>query len=282
MEVKQRGTAFGHRIILFFYNIFGYNFVAFILNFVAFYYVLFTPSVKKSLKSYYEHQNIELTTLTYFKHIKMFSLSIFDRFVSRIKPQDLVFNIKNQAVIKELDSGGIVLFSHVGSWASAAHSLKDELSTMNIVMRENSNENISKVENEQERDNEENVKIIDLNQGAIAANIQIANALMSNELVALMADRAVDKRQSVEVEFFGSKVFINKNPFDIARRLNRPLVAIFVMNTTFKNYDLSLHLIAKGSVNEMAQEYMNVLEDIMKKFPTQWYNFYDFFKEVKV
>lgn len=282
MEIKQRGSASGHRIILFFYSFLGYNFVSFLLNFVAFYYIFFTPSVKKSLQSYYEHQGISLSYINYFKHIKMFSFSIFDRFVSRLNPEELKFNIINKDVIEELEDGGIILFSHVGSWSSAAHSLKNELQTMNIVMRENTKETIAKVENEQKRYNEQNVKIIDLNQGTIASNIQIANALMNKELVALMSDRVVDKRQSTKVSFFGSAVAINKTPFDIAKRVNKPLVAIFVMRSGVKEYDLSLHSIQEKSVEGASQEYADILENIMKKYPEQWYNFYDFFKEVKI
>jgi len=282
MEVKQRGTAFGHRIILAIYTLVGYDFVAFILNFVALYYVLFTPAVKKSLQSYYKHQGVKLSYRNYFRHIKMFSLSIFDRFVSRLNPEELKFNIINKNVIAKLENGGVVLFSHVGSWASAAHSLKDELQTMNIVMRENAKETISKVENEQKRNNEQNVKIIDLNQGAIASNIQIANALMNKELVALMSDRVTDSRHSTTVSFFGSNVSINKTPFDIANRLDKPLVAIFVMRSGVKEYELSLHSIEAKTLQELSQQYADILEDIMKKYPQQWYNFYDFFKEVKV
>lgn len=279
MEIKQRGNAFGYKALLLAYNIFGYRLVAFILNFVALYYLFFTPSVKKSMQSYYEHQGLCLTNKMYFNHIKTFALSIFDRFVSRIKPQDLSFKIYNRDILKELDKGGIVLLSHVGGWASAAYCLKDELPPMNIVMRESTQKNIHKVEESHKRHNEHNLKIIDLNQGSIAANIQIANALMNNELVALMADRVIDDRQTVKVEFFGSKVKINKNPFDIALRLKRPLVAIFVMNIGIKKYDLTLNIIKQDTLELMSQSYSDMLKNILIEHPNQWYNFYDFFKQ---
>ncbi len=279
MEVKQRGNALGYRLLLLAYNIFGYKLVAFILNFVALYYLFFTPSVKKSMLSYYKHQGLILTNKLYFNHLKMFAISIFDRFVSRIKPEDLTFCVHNNDVINLLNkNGGVILLSHVGSWASAAHCLENELPPMSIVMRENTQENIHKVEQNNQRGNEQKVNIIDLNQGAIPANIQIANALMANELVALMADRAVDKRKAIEVDFMSSKVCINKNPFEIAQRVKKPLVAIFVTNHSLKKYNLVLKLIKDGSIEQMAQDYTNILQKIVKKYPNQWYNFYDFFK----
>ncbi len=279
MEIKQRGNALGHKVLLFIYRIFGYGFVAFILNFVALYYVFFTPSIRKSLQSYYKHQGIKLTNRVYFENIKAFSLSIFDRFVSRINPQDLSYTRYHTEVIDQLQDGGVILLSHVGSWASASNALGKKFPTMNIVMRENTQENINKVEESNKRANEDIVKIIDLNRGAIAANIQIANALMNKELVALMADRVVDARQVVTVDFFNSKVQINKNPFDIASRLKKPLVAIFVMNTGVKKYELSLNRINESSIEDMAQQYAALLEKTITKYPNQWYNYYDFFKE---
>jgi predicted LPLAT superfamily acyltransferase len=199
--------------------------------------------------------------------------------VSRIKPEDLTFCVHNSDVIELLNkNGGVILLSHVGSWASAAHCLKNELPPMSIVMRENTKENILNVEKSNQRENEQNVKIIDLNKGTISANIQIANALMNKELVALMADRAVDSCRVVEVEFFNQNININKNPFEISARIKKPLVAIFVLNHSLKKYDLILELIQESSIEKMAQDYTNLLQNIIKKHPYQWYNFYDFFK----
>ncbi|MEA3374409.1 MAG: lysophospholipid acyltransferase family protein [Campylobacterota bacterium] len=281
MEIKQRGSAFGYKILLLIYSIVGYRSVAFILNFVALYYLFFTPSVKKAMRSYYRHLGIEPTNRVYFNHIKMFALSIFDRFVSRINPEELKFDIHNLEALDLFEEGGIVLLSHVGSWATAAHCLQDGILSMHIVMRENTQENIYQVEQSNQRYNEQSVKIIDLNQGKMAANIQIANALINKEVVAMMADRAVDKMQVVEVDFFGSKVKMNKTPFEIAKRLNKPLVAIFVLNTGVKKYDLMFESIALGSITAMAQTYSDRLEKVLKKHPNQWYNFYDFFAGVK-
>lgn len=279
MEVKQRGNALGYKILLFIYKVLGYRFVAFILNFVALYYLFFTPSVKKSMRSYYEHQGIKFTNKAYFNHIKMFALSIFDRFVSRIKPEDLTFTIQDREKLKIFENGAIALLSHVGGWGSAAQCLKDRLPLMHVVMKENTQENISKIEQSRQRYNEQSVKIIDLNQGPIAANVQIANALMAKEIVAMMADRVVDRSKTVEVEFFGSRVQINKNPFDIVLRTKKPLATIFVINTGVKKYDLIFDIISLDSVTNMAQSYAKLLEDILKKHPEQWYNFYDYFKE---
>ena len=284
MAIKQYGNALGHKIILSIYNVLGYGFVSFILNFVALYYVAFTPSVKKSLESYYERLGVKLTYGVYFKHIKLFALSIFDRFVSRIKPDELSFERENRESFLSLRDGGIVLLSHIGGWATAAHSMQADIPAMNIVTREATKNEISELEKSQQRQNETKVKIIDLNQGAIAANVQIGNALMNKEVIAMMADRVADPKKVVEVEFLGSKVEINKNPFDIAFRFKKTLVATFVVLTRERHYKLIFETIDIDgkSLEEIAQEYMNILEEIIKKHPNQWYNFYDFFNPRKI
>jgi len=283
MGVKQYGGALGHKIILKIYDLTGYKFVSFILNFVAFYYALFTPSVKKSLSSYYKHLGIEFIFWVYFKHIRYFAHSIFDRFVSRIRPDELAFERENREAFMGLQEGGVVLLSHIGGWATAAHSLKAEIPPMHIVMREAQQDKVKRVEQESKRHNESGVKIIDLNDGAIAANIQIANALMSGEVIAMMADRVIDESKSIEVDFLGSKVFINKNPFDIAHRFKKKLVATFVVNIGLAKYKLFFREIdvKDKSLDEVAQEYMSILEEIIQKYPNQWYNFYDFFNHNK-
>ncbi len=284
MGIKQYGNALGHKIILAIYKVLGYRFVSFILNFVALYYVVFTPFVKRSLESYYEHLGLKLNYVAYFKHIKLFSLSIFDRFISRIKPDELSFERENREAFMSLQDGGIVLLSHIGGWATAGHSMRANIPPMNIVMYEATKDEISELEKSKQRQNETNVKIIDLNKGAIAANIQIANALMNKEVVAMMADRVTDPRKVISVEFLGSQVQINKNPFDIAYRFKKPLVATFVVLTREKHYKLIFENIVIGekSLEEIAQEYVNILTKIIKIYPNQWYNFYDFFNPRKI
>jgi len=281
MGVKQYGSGLGHKILLQIYNLLGYNMVYFVLNFIAFYYALLTPTVKKSLSSYYKHLKIDLTYLTYYRHVRYFAHSILDRYISRINPDKLMFERENKEVFLGLKDGGIVLLSHIGGWATAAHSLKADLPSIHIVMRDTQKNNIKEVEKEKKRKNESGVKIIDLNNGAIAANIQIANALMANEVIAMMADRVLDSNKTIDVTFLGTKVPINRNPFDIAYRFKKKLVATFVINIDKAKYKLVFREIKLDdkTLQEIAQEYMNILEEIIRLYPNQWYNFYDFFNQ---
>ena len=106
---------------------------------------------------------------------------------------------------------------------------------------------------------------------------------MNKEVVAMMADRVTNPKKVILVDFLGSQVEINKNPFDIAFRFKKSLVATFVVLTKEKHYKLIFKNIAidEKSLEEIAQEYMNILTEIIKIYPNQWYNFYDFFNQRK-
>ena len=279
MEIKQRGNALGYKLVLFLYRLFGYDFAVFILNFIAFYYLLFTPSVKRQMQRYYKLVDLPSNSKIYFLHIKQFAISIFDRFISRIAPKDLEFAIHNLDIVHRANEGGVVLLAHIGSWSTAAHCLEDGVMPMSIVMRENTQESIYKVEQSNKRYNEKSVKIIDLSLGSIATNIQIANALSNKEFVAMMADRVINPQHKIAVTILNQSVYINKTPFEIAKRLDKPLIALFVLQKGYRKYDLLFEKVEGRSVKETAQQYSDLLSRIIKNYPLQWYNFYDFFKK---
>jgi len=281
MDIAKKDNSLGYSLLLFIYKVLGYKAVSFILNFVALYYVLFARKVKVDLESFYNAQNIKLTNKIFFKHIKSFATSLLDRFVSRINPEDFTYNGVNQEYLDTFkESGGIVLLSHFGGWASSTHNLSTKnIPPMNVVMQDNTNKSMQEVEADVKDENKQNVKIIDVNQGAFATNIQIANVLMQGEIVAMMADRVADEKRKIKVKFFSKDVYINKDPFDIAKRMNKPMIVVHTINKGSREYEARYYKIdsENNTLEENAQNYMDILEDVVKEYPYQWYNFYDYF-----
>ena len=281
MDIAKKDNSLGYSLLLFIYKVLGYKAVSFILNFVALYYVLFARKVKVDLESFYNAQNIKLTNKIFFKHIKSFATSLLDRFVSRINPENFTYNGVNQEYLDTFkESGGIVLLSHFGGWASSTHNLSTKnIPPMNVVMQDNTNKSMQEVEADVKDENKQNVKIIDVNQGAFATNIQIANVLMQGEIVAMMADRVADEKRKIKVKFFSKDVYINKDPFDIAKRMNKPMIVVHTINKGSREYEARYYKIdsENNTLEENAQNYMDILEDVVKEYPYQWYNFYDYF-----
>ncbi|MEJ2497318.1 MAG: hypothetical protein P8Y43_07590, partial [Sulfurovaceae bacterium] len=130
------------------------------------------------------------------------------------------------------------------------------------------------------------LNVIDLHEGSMSVAIKVAKALQEKEIVGMMADRYLSKESAQEVEFFGKKVFINGNPFEVAYNRDIPLTALFSLRKGDYRYASYYHnlspfdrsLSKEESIAKVAQEYMHLLEGVIKDHPNQWFNHYDFFE----
>ncbi|RXI36542.1 lipid A biosynthesis acyltransferase, partial [Arcobacter cloacae] len=110
---------------------------------------------------------------------------------------------------------------HFGGWAASTNASHVN-NKLNIVMQEVLLEGIKKIEDSLPV--KESINIIDLNKGTIRVSVEIANALMNNEIVAIMGDRASNKKAEIEIDFFKRKANFNKNPFAIAYKTDKTIL----------------------------------------------------------
>lgn len=255
---------------------------------VTFFYFIFATNVKVALKDYYKHINKPFNNLIYFHHLRYFAICMCDRFVSKITPHSYTFNYDNHEYIHQLlKNGGIVAMSHFGGWATAGNCFKEY--PLSIVMQEILLKEIKEIEDKISKEEEKsNVKIIDISKDSIKAAIEIANALMENESVAMMADRSTIQKHNKEIEFFDTKANFNKNPFEIAYKTQKPLIVIFVIYQNLQTYKLEFleinmekNKIQEQEVQKAMQAYVKKFEATISEHPEQWFNFYNFWEEGK-
>jgi predicted LPLAT superfamily acyltransferase len=254
---------------------------------VTFFYFIFAKNVKESLKIYYKHLNIELTNKIYYEHLRIFAITMVDRFITKVDKESYTFLYDDKDVPLEIFSKGtILLFSHFGGWAASSNVSRSS-NKMNIVMQESLMDAIKDIENSIE--SKTNVSIIDLKTGSISVSVQIANALMNEEIVAIMGDRASNKKAAVTVEFLNENAYFNKNPFQIAYRMQKPILMYFVILVGMRTYkieylrvDVDKTKAEDEAILEALKIYVKEYESVIKRYPNQWLNFYDFWdKEFK-
>ncbi len=281
---KQRGSGWSIQLALYLYKLFGYKFLYYLLYPIAFFYFLVAKNAKESLKIYYKNLDIEFNNKIYFEHLRIFAICMVDRFVSKINPENYSFEYDNIEIpIKTLESGTVLVYSHFGGWAassSGAH-VKNKI---NIVMQEAMLDSIKKLENAIGLKSQ--INIIDLNQGAIAVSVQIANALMNEEVVTVMADRASNGKAEMEVVFLNKKAKFNKNPFQVAYKTDKPILAYFIILSGIQKYKVEYVKINMDrsktedeAVKAALTQYVNKLEEIVRQYPNQWFNFYNFWEK---
>ena len=287
MSHKQRVGGLVVRTLYKLYRLFGYKFVYFSLYFVVFYYFLFARNVRESLNIYYKHLNIKFSNTLYFKHLLHYAITTSDRFISKSNPElYTIINPDKKLLLQEIKNGSILLANHLGGWATAINYFNYSNTKFHIVMNEMMIKSAKEFEDIIEKKNTNSVNIIDLSKGSISSYITIANALLNNESVALMADRAIDPKDNYKIDFFGEKANFNKNPFVIAYKTKKPIILIFVVYEKLLQYkelfykvELDYNLPVEQAVTEGMEEYVEYLSSILIQYPTQWFNFYNFWEK---
>jgi len=287
VRTKQRGSGWSIKLVFNLYKLFGYKFIYYLLYPITFFYFIFSKNVKESLKIYYKHLNIKMTNKIYYEHLRIFAITMLDRFITKVDKESYTFLYDDKETPLEIfRKGTILLFSHFGGWA-ASSSVSRSSNKMNIVMQESMLDAIKSIEDSLE--SETNVSIIDLKTGPISVSVQIANALMNEEIVAIMGDRASNKKAVIEVDFLNEKAYFNKNPFQIAYKMDKPILIYFVILVGMQTYkieylrvDIDKTKAEDEAVFEAVTIYVKEYESIIKRRPNQWLNFYDFWdKEFK-
>lgn len=287
---QQRGSAWSIKLAYTLYKIFGYKFIYYLLYPITFFYFLMARNVKESLAIYYKHLNIEFNNRVYYEHLRVFAICLVDRFVSKVDPQSYDFVYENIEIPTNiLEYGTVLVYSHFGGWAASSTGAHVK-NKINIVMQEAMLDGIKKIEdsiNGQSKDEKSNLHIIDLSQGGISVSVQIANALLNEEVVAIMADRASNKKAELEVSFLNEPANFNKNPFQVAYKVDKPILAYFIILVGIKKYkveyiriDMDLSKKEDEAVEEALGKYVKKFEEIVKKYPNQWFNFYDFWEKI--
>ena len=280
---KQRGSGWSIQLSLFLYRIFGYKFFYYLLYPITFFYFLVAKNAKEPLKIYYQNLGIEFNNKIYYEHLRIFAICMTDRFISKIDPENYTFEYDNIEIpMKILESGTILVYSHFGGWAASTNGAHVK-NKINIVMQEVMIDSIKKLEKSIGLKSQLN--IIDLNKGTLAVTVQIANALMNEEVVTIMADRASNKKAEMEAVFLNKKAKFNKNPFQIAYKTDKPILAYFIILTGLQKYKVEYIKInidksktEDEAVKAALNQYVKKFEETVRQYPNQWFNFFDFWE----
>jgi predicted LPLAT superfamily acyltransferase len=283
MKTQQRGSGWSIALVFSLYKMLGYKFIYYLMYPVTFFYFIFASNVKESLKIYYKNIGLDFNNKIYYDHLRVFAICMVDRFISKVDAKSYNYLYDDiQTPTKILNNGTILLYSHFGGWAASSSSAH-VTNKINIVMQEVLLDGIKKIEDD--LDIKENINIIDLNQGTLSVSIQIANALMDNEIVAIMADRASNEKAELAIDFFGKNAKFNKNPFQIAYKMDKPILVYFIALVGMQKYkveyiivNIDKNLTEDEAILKAMKEYTNKYQQMLLKYPNQWFNFYNFWE----
>ncbi|WP_417887452.1 lipid A biosynthesis acyltransferase [Zunongwangia sp.] len=284
---KSRGAVLGYRIYITIIRTFGLYTAYFVLIFVALYFIFFAFKSTKSI-FYYFRRRFKYSTLksiwnvykTYFTFGKVqldrvaITAGLKERFTFEFD------GIKHIEKLREQKKGGILLTAHIGNFNLAKHFFDEKRTSavVNLVVTDFEHENIK---NYLERiTGKSAVKIIVLKDD-LSHIFKMNAALKNNELLVFAADRYLKMAKTWTADFLGSPAEFPQGPFKLAVRNNIPVLFVHIMRERHFHYHFYArpYISSKNKPKELLKTYIENLEKMVKKYPHQWYNFYDYWND---
>lgn len=113
----------------------------------------------------------------------------------------------------------------------------------------------------------------------------INSALSDGEIVSMPADRVVGSPRTLDLKFLGRQAAFPLGPFQTATMRGLDVLVVSVMKTSVKGYTIYVTPLAydhtalrKEQTRQLAESFVAELERRVRQYPTQWYNYFEFWK----
>ena len=285
------GSRVGQNALLFLFHYFnvtvGYAFLALVVPF----YMLFAHKGYLAIYRYFRRQHgyrrFKAFCKTYQNHY-VFGQCLLDRFATYAGRRNFfkIDIIGNEHFLRLLDGkkGFVTASSHTGNFELGGYLLHQEKKRIyGIVYGEEAKELMTK-----------RIETFGLNNiftvpvaGDMSHIFVLHEALKKGEIVSMPCDRNFGSAKTVECNFLNAKADFPQGAFAMAVMYDVPVIAIFVMKASLSNYRVYVrplsvenyeHLNKHDKINCLAQSFASELENIVRKYPEQWFNFYNFWK----
>ncbi len=294
-EGKSRGGVTGYRIFIWFLNNLGLRAAYGLLAFVAVYFIPFAPKATASAWHYFRRiqgwsffKSLPALYINYYR----FGQSLLDRIalLAGIRTHLTFFfdgeeNLHRLAAEKQ---AALLISAHIGNWEIAGNMFKHIGGKVNIVMYEAEHENLKRLLDsvQTEKSQVQNVNIIPLRDD-LSHVLELSRAVNAGELIALHGDRVPPGSKFFEFDFMGQKARFPSGPFYLAAKFRVPVCFVFACREARGHYHLFCtppkRYEVKGNPQErekalkgLIEDYVKTVEEKVKKYPYQWYNFYRF------
>ncbi len=180
------------------------------------------------------------------------------------------------------EDGFLMLSAHIGNYEIAGYTFRSERKTINPVVY--ADEKASVMANRNKMFGKTNVSMITLGQD-MDYLFEINRVLDEGNIVSFPSDRFMGSSRSVDCVFLGRTARFPQGPFRVAAMRGLDVLAVNVLKTGLKKYMIYVTPIdydrtaeRKEQTRQLAEGYVAELEKRLRQYPTQWYNFYDFWQ----
>lgn len=251
------------------------------------FYMLFGKGYKSTYRYFREgfgYGKLKAFWYVYVNHFR-FGQVVLDRFGAYAGKQ-YDFVVEGQPVSDELEmrpEGFLQLSCHVGNYEMSGYMVHSRHKKFYILAYAGETETI--MENRKRVFAEHNVEMIIVKEDL--SHLFALNAVFDNgDIVSMMADRVFGSQKTVECQFLSKTAHFPIGPFSVAVQKSAPVLAVFVMKESMRKYRIFIKRInydvtanKREQIAQLAQNFVSTLEEILRQYPTQWFNYYDFWKQ---
>ena len=180
--------------------------------------------------------------------------------------------------VARLGQGFISPSAHVGNWELAGRLLAGSTArTTHVVVAE---EEARELE-QWVRPDGGGVRFVTRSRPTIS--LELVAALRRGEVVAVQGDRALGTRGDVMIPFFEKPAPFPLGPFLLASAVRVPVVPAFCLLGADHRYAVKVgepFSVTRGEEVEAARAWVAMLEEVVREYPTQWFNFFDIWNPV--
>lgn len=220
---------------------------------------------------------------TYVNHC-MFSQVVIDRFAMYAgkKFKVDIDGYEHFLQLARKPEGFVQMSAHVGNYEIAGYTLVAEDKPFNALVYFGEKESV--MVNRNQMFEHTNIKMI---QAKIDMShvFEMNNALALGETLSMPADRLLGSKKHLDLLFLGKKAQFPAGPFSITTLRGVSALAVNVMKVAAKSYKIYVTPLKydktadkKQQIVQLAQAYVAELERIIRLYPTQWYNYFEFWK----
>lgn len=282
---KSKGTLLGYKIFVFLIRKLGVRMAYGLLIFVSLYYFLFYPSNFREIYYYLRHRQGYGAVRAFFSVYRtyfVFGQTIIDKIAINVGLRDRFTyefdGIENLKEVLTEKKGGILISAHVGNF-EISERFFSELDFSFQINQVTVDREVSVIKEYLDSIAEKSaIKYIYIKED-LSHVFDINEALFSNELICFTGDRYFEGSKVMRAQFLGKEAVFPAGPFLLASRLGVPIIFVYVMrerNLHYHLYARRAESVKRRDAQSVLEAYVQSVEMILKRYPLQWFNFFDF------
>lgn len=181
------------------------------------------------------------------------------------------------------EPGFVQLSSHMGNYEIAGYTLVAETKHINAVVY--LGEKATVMNNRLRMFSHTNIGMIPIRED-MSHLFEIDRALGAGEILSIPGDRIWGSQKSLKAELLGRETRFPMGPYTVAAMRGLDVLAVNVMKVGWTRYKIYVTPLEydkeaprKRQTDQLLHAYLVELERLIRLYPAQWYNYFDFWKD---